>query len=220
MAFEGRKKLVRVNLDGTNLLLERWFRERGSVVPFTGGPMKLKATFTATGNSFKDLAATVTGPITIRMGPGVWTSEKAGHAQSVMTSAFSSNDTGSIDFECMGASMPFSNGRATSRPILGARSNASQLLTSGTIDLRDESLDLRGRVQPRSGKVGLATIAGDIRISGKIRQPHTSLDSAGAPAAILRAGAAIATAGLSLVGTAAADAEHAKKNDACEAVFR
>ena len=77
---------------------------------------------------------------------------------------------------------------------------------------------MRGRVQPLSGKVGLATIAGDIRISGKIRQPNAGL--VGAPAAIVRAGAALATAGLSLVGTAMADADQAKKNDACEAVFR
>ncbi|HEX7559697.1 MAG TPA: AsmA-like C-terminal region-containing protein, partial [Usitatibacter sp.] len=219
MAFEGRKKTVRVNFDGTNLLLERWFHERSVAIPFTGGPMKVKAAFTATGSSMKDLAASLTGPITLRIGPGVWVSEKAGHAQSVMTSAFSSNDTGSIDFECIGASMPFSDGRATSNSLVGARSNASQLVTSGTIDFREESLDLRGRVQPLSGKVGLATIAGDIRITGKIRKPHASLDPVGAPAAIVRAGAAIATAGLSLVGTARADAEHGKKNDACEAVF-
>jgi uncharacterized protein involved in outer membrane biogenesis len=219
MAFEGRKKLVRVNFDGTSLLLERWFRERAVPIPFTGGPMTVKAVFTATGETFKDLAATVTGPITIRMGRGTWTSEKAGHAESVMTSAFSQGDAGSIDFECLGLSMPFSNGQASSASILGARSAASQLLTSGAIDLRDESLDLRGRVQPRSGKVGLATIAGDIRISGKIRHPHVNLDAIGAPAAFVRAGAAIATAGLSLIGTAKADAADAKKNDACEAVF-
>ncbi|HEY4997941.1 MAG TPA: AsmA-like C-terminal region-containing protein, partial [Usitatibacter sp.] len=219
LAFEGRKKLVRVDFDGTNLLLERWFRERGSPIPFKGGPMKIKAVFTATGDSLKDLAATVTGPITVRMGPGVWTSEKAGHAESVMTSAFSATGAGSIDFECMSASLPFSNGRAASQSILGARSTASQILTSGSIDLRDESLDLRGRVQPRSGRVGLATIAGNILITGNIRHPKTSLDPVGTPGAIARAGVAIATAGLSLVGTALADAEQWKKNDACEAVF-
>jgi len=219
MAFDGRKKLVRVNFDGTHLLLERWFRERNIAIPFTGGPMKVTAAFTATGNSFKDLAATITGPVAIRMGPGSWASEKAGHAESVMTSAFSPKDAASIDFECVGLSLPFSSGLAKSATIFGARSTASQLLTSGTIDLREESLDLRGRVQPRAGKVGLATIAGDIRISGKIRRPAVNLDSIGAPAAVVRAGAAIATAGLSLVGTAKVDEAQAKKSDACEAVF-
>jgi AsmA family protein len=220
MAFEGRKKLVHVNFDGTSLLLERWFRERAVPIPFTGGPMTVKAVFMATGDSLKGLAATVTGPITIRMGRGTWASDKAGHAETVMTSAFSHVDASSIEFECVSLSMPFSNGKASSKSILGARSTASQLLTSGTIDLRDESLDLHGRVQPRSGKVGLATIAGDIQISGKLRHPHASLDSIGAPAAVVRAGVAVATAGLSLVGTAEADAADAKKNDACEAVFR
>src|SRR5450631_3691157 len=36
MAFEGRKKTVRVNFDGTNLLLERWFHDRSVAIPFTG----------------------------------------------------------------------------------------------------------------------------------------------------------------------------------------
>jgi hypothetical protein len=102
---------------------------------------------------------------------------------------------------------------------MGARTSASQILTGGVVDLREETLDLRGRVQPKSGKVGLATIAGDIRIAGKIRHPHASLDPVAAPGAIVRGAAAIATAGLSLVGTAMADAEHARKNDACDAVF-
>ncbi|MGZ5597494.1 MAG: AsmA family protein [Usitatibacter sp.] len=218
LSFEGRKKLVHASLDGEGLLLERWFRERGATIPFRGGPMKVKAVFTATGNSMKGLAATVTGPVTIRMGPGVWASEKAGHAETVMT-AFGGKDAASIDFECVGASLPFTNGRAASKSIVGARSAASQLLTSGFVDLREETLDLRGRVQPKAGKVGLATVAGDIRIHGKIRNPEASLDPVGAPEAIARGAAAIATAGLSLVGTAMANAEHARTSDACEAVF-
>jgi uncharacterized protein involved in outer membrane biogenesis len=219
MAFDGGKKVVNVNFEGNGLLLERWFLERHIAIPFTGGPMKVTASFTGTGESLKSVAATITGPITIRMGRGSWTSEKAGHAESLMTSVFSSSQAGSIDFECVSLALPFENGHAQSPLIFGARSTASQLLTSGSIDLREESLDLKGRVQPRAGKVGLATIAGDIRISGKIRHPHVALDSVGTPAAVVRAGAAIATAGLSLVGTAKLDAAQSKKSDACEAVF-
>src|SRR5258705_339016 len=43
LALEGRKKSVRVNFEGTNLLLERWFRERGSKIPFTGGSPQVEA---------------------------------------------------------------------------------------------------------------------------------------------------------------------------------
>lgn len=207
MRFEGRKKAVRVNFDGANLLLERWFHERGNMIPFTGGAMKVKASFSSTGNSLKELAATVTGPINIRMGPGVWASQKAGAAEAMMVSTLSGKESGKIEFECVGAAMPFASGRATAMPIVGTRSAVSNLLTSGYIDLRDETLDLRGRVKPRSGAgPRLSIIAGDVKIAGNIRSPKMSVEAAGA---VARVGVAIATAGISLVGTAIADAANA-----------
>lgn len=213
MRFEGRKKGVRVNFDGTNLLLERWLRERGSKVPFTGGPMKVKASFSTAGNSMKELAAAITGPVTIRMGPGVWASQKAGDAESMMVSALSKKDSGKIEFECVGASMPFASGRASAKPIVGTRSTVSHLLTSGYIDLRDETLDLRGRVKARpGGGIGLSILAGDVKITGKMRAPKMSLEASGA---VARVGAAIATGGISLVGTALVDAASAD-SDPCQ----
>jgi uncharacterized protein involved in outer membrane biogenesis len=220
LALEGRKKAVRVNFEGTNLLLERWFRERGSKIPFTGGPMKVKAVLATSGDSMKALAASISGPVTIRIGRGVWASEKAAHAEDVMASAFSAKNSSSIDFECIGASLPFSAGRASAKALIGARSTASNLLTSGFVDMREETLDLRGRVKPKAGTVGLAAIAGDIQIAGKLRAPHASLDPVSTPGAIARGAAAIVTLGLSAAGTAAAHAESARKDDPCEVVFR
>jgi hypothetical protein len=219
MALEGRRKSARVSFEGTNLLLERWFRERGSAIPFKAGPMKVKASLASSGDSLRDLAANVSGPLSIRMGPGVWASEKAGHAESVMVSAFSPSGATAIQFECIGAMLPFKSGRATSKALVGARSTATQILTSGFVDMREEVFELRGRVRSKTSHVGLATVAGDIMIGGKIRHPHASLDPVSTPGVIARAGAAIATAGLSLVGTAMADAANAKKSDPCEAVF-
>lgn len=180
------------------------------MLPFTGGPMKVRATFTATGANMKELASTATGPVTIRMGPGVYSSPKAGSAESKL---MSTPDTDRIDFQCVGAWLPFRNGRASSQPILGAKSAVSNLLTSGFIDLRSETLELRGRMKPRSGGgVTLAALAGDIEIAGPIRHPKVTVQK---PAAVARVGAAIATLGLSAVGTAIADAGDAK-NDPCE----
>ncbi len=222
--LEGRKKTVRMKFDGTGLLLERWFKERGSKIPFTGGPMKLNATITATGGSMKDLAATMTGPVAIRMGPGVFASEKAGKAEAMMTGApkdSSPKDVTEIDFECVSASLPFNAGKASGERIVGARSSASHLITSGSIDMREEAVDLRGRMIAKSGvSAGIAAITGDVKITGKLRHPKMTLDPLGTPGAIARVGAAIATAGISLVGTAIADAAEAKKNDPCDVVFR
>jgi uncharacterized protein involved in outer membrane biogenesis len=219
MQFDARTKNVRVNVEGSNLLLERWFRERGSEIPFKGGPMKVNASLQGSGASMKELAATSTGPVIIRMGPGVWASAKAGHAEEVMVHSFSGKGASAIEFECAVAVLPFVAGRATARPIVGLRSTASSLITSGFIDLREETLDLRGPVKGRSGSVGLASIAEDMKITGLIRRPKASIDAASTPKAVARAGAAILTAGATLVGKAFADAAKANSTDACQAVL-
>jgi uncharacterized protein involved in outer membrane biogenesis len=221
LLFEGRSKSVKADFNGTNLLLQHWFEERGSKIPLTGGPMKIVGKFSATGNSMKRLAASLTGPITIRMGPAVWASEKAGDAEAMMTNTFAAKGASQIDFECVAVALPFTNGVATANPIIGFSTTASALITSGKVDLREESLDVKGRVKPKSGvSVGLAAIAGDVKIAGPLRQPKMALDPSSTPELIARAGAAIATLGISAVGTALVDAAQAKKNDPCEVVFR
>jgi AsmA family protein len=220
MRFEGRKKEARVIIEGKSLLLERWFKDRRREIPFTGGPMAITASISATGNSMRDLARSMTGPVSIRMGPGVYASQKAGDAEAMMV-AFSKKDSaGRIAFECVGAELPFMQGRATGNAIVGARTDVSRLLTSGYISLRDEAVDLRGRVRPKPGMgMGLSAIAGDIRIAGNIRAMKVTLDPAAKPGAAVRAGAALATLGLSLAGSAIANAAR-EDSDPCAAVFK
>jgi uncharacterized protein involved in outer membrane biogenesis len=219
MHLEGRKKELRVDIEGTNLLLERWFKERSREIPFTGGPMAITASLVGTGNSVRDLARSMTGPLTIRMGPGVYASQKAGEAEAKMVTFSTRDAKGSINLECASANLPFVQGRATGDAIVGARSDMSRLLTSGYVSLHDVEVDLRGRVRPKPGMtVGLSAIVGDIRIAGNIREMKTAFDPAGKPAAAVRAGAAVATLGLTLAGSAMANAAR-EDSDPCADVF-
>ena len=219
MQFEGRKKEVRVNVEGKGVLLERWFKERRRTIPFTGGPMAITASLSATGNSMRGLARSVTGPVTIRMGPGIYASQKAGDSEEKMVAFSKKNSDGRVAFECAGANLPFVQGRATGNAIVGLRSDVSRLLTSGYVSLRDREVDLRGRMRPKPGMgVGLSAIAGDIRIAGNIRAMEVTLDPAAAPKVAARTGAALATFGLSLAGSAIANAAR-EDTDPCAAVF-
>lgn len=221
MLFEGGTRGVKVEFDGTGLLLERWFSERGSRIPLSGGPMRIGARLSSSGNTMKALAAAVTGPIDIHMGPAAWTSEKAGDAEAVMTNAFAPKGAGRIDFECAVAVLPFANGVASGDPLVGFRTAASALITAGNVDLRRQTLELRGRLRPKSGvHIGLASIAGDMIIEGPMRRPKMALDPAEKPAAVARAAAAVATLGLSAAGTAAYDAAKARENDPCRLEFK
>ena len=219
LRLDAPKKTLRVNLEGQNLMLEQWFQQRGSKVPFSGGPMRLKAGLTLSGETFREMAASVTGPVTIRMGKGLVHSRRAGEVEELMVSALVPRESGEIRLECVSASLDFRNGRAQGRRLVGARSNASQLLTSGTFDFREEKVDLRGALRAVDGpSLGLAALAGDVQITGKLTRPRMQLDEDKKPAILARAGAALATAGVTLLGGAIAEA--ADKVDPCEAVFK
>ncbi len=93
------------------------------------------------------------------------------------------------------------------------------MLTAGVIDLRRQTLDLRGRVKAVSGvSLGISTLTGDVKIVGRISHPEVSLDPVGTPGALARLGAAIVTGGVSIVGTAIWDAVNSGA-DPCQVVL-
>jgi uncharacterized protein involved in outer membrane biogenesis len=217
--FDTKNKSIQANLDGDNLLLARWFAERGRKLSLEGGPMTLKASLALAGATFRDLAASVKGRVTLRMGRAVWKSPRAEEIEDMMVNAFAPKDAGVLTFECAAAKLDFERGRASGRRIVGARSDASQVLTSGEIDFREERLDLRGRVQAKKGvSLGLANLASGIQVTGRLAHPKVGMDPGEKPAVLARAAAAIATSGATLLGEALLDA--ASKEDACAAVFK
>lgn len=220
LRFDGRAKAVRFELDGEGLLLERWFHERGNKVPFTGGPMKVDMKLNLAGATYRELAASVTGRLAARMGKGVWDSQRASEAEEIMVRALQPKDSQNIQFQCAAIDLNFKSGKASGRNLLGARSDVSQLLTSGHVDFRDEAIDLRGKIISRSGiGIGLASLAGDVQITGKLAKPAMRLDPDAKPAILARAGAAIASAGVTLLGSALMDVAESQ-NDPCEQVGR
>lgn len=215
-------KRAHLQLELHDVSLEKWIAALGKKAPLTGGPMQLVATVDATGGSMKELGASLTGPVSIRLGPTIISSAGGAHAEEILTGLMpflSARHTNQIVLECVGANLPFVAGRAAAGPLVGARSQASQLLTSGYLDLREQTLDLRGRVRARSGfSLGLSTLGGDVKIAGLLTHPQAKLDPAGTPAALARLGAAFASAGLSIVATELWDARR-PASDPCQAVF-
>ena len=217
-----KNKSVHLNLELHDVSLQKWITATGKTAPLRGGPMQVTASVDATGGSIKELAASLTGPVSIRLGPTVITSEPGARAEELLTGLmpiFSAPKSNQILLECGGANLPFVAGRASAAPLVGVRSQSSQLLSNGFLDLREETLDLRGRVRARSGfRIGLATLAGDIKITGLVAHPRASLDPTGTPAALARLGAAVVTGGLSIVCTALWNGANPGA-DPCHAVF-
>ncbi|HEV7856625.1 MAG TPA: AsmA family protein [Herminiimonas sp.] len=217
--LEGRQKTVQLNLQLHNTQLGLWFKATGKKVDISGGPMEVDARITAHGNSMKDLAASVSGPIDVRIGSAKILSPKAGHSEFWMTGLFSSKEADQIDLACVSAHLPFQSGIAKGEGIAGARSDVSQLLTSGAVDMRRQELDLHGRVRARSGvNLGISTFASEVKIVGKLVKPRLNLDEAGVGGAIARIGAAILTSGVSIIATSIWDGAN-PASDPCQIVF-
>lgn len=214
---------ARLKLDTRGVLLERWFSERGRKLPLSGGPMRIEADVHGHGDSMAALAATLDGAIDVHGGRTVIHSARAGEAEKLLTDMlplFSERDAQQMTLECFSGRLRFANGRAAGGGIAGARSDVSQLLTSGDVDLRRQDVDLHGRVRARHGvPLGISVLTSDVRIHGPLKKPAIALDPAGAPGALARLGAAFLTGGLSIIATAAWDAAN-PATDACAAVFR
>lgn len=220
LRLDAGKKSIHAKIEGEKLLLEQWFRQRGSKVPFSGGPMAVDANIRLAGATYRDLAASLDGTVRLSMGPGTWSSKRAGEYEEWMVSALAAKDSEEIAFECAAADLDFKAGRAKGERLLGARSNVSQLVAGGVVDFREEKIDLRGAVRAASGpSVGLAMFAGDVQIHGRLARPKVRLDPDSKPAIVARAAAAIVTGGATLLGGALVDAAESGK-DPCRGVLR
>lgn len=219
--LDGTRHAADLTLDATGVTLERWFSERGRKLPVTGGPMRIHAAFQARGDTQREIAASADGLITVRGGATLIRSEKAGNAESLLTDLFplfSERDASQLRLQCFAARLPLRRGQADGA-LVGARSDASQLLTRGSIDLRQQDVDLRGRVRARNGiSLGVALLSGDVVIAGPLAKPKMALDPS-SPGTLARLGAAVLTGGLSVVATAAWDAANPAANP-CEAALK
>lgn len=217
--FEGKNQAVDLNMKLDDTLLSRWFKESGSKVALSDGRMQVDMRIHATGASMQDLAATTTGPVDIRIGNAKVLSEKAGQAEFLLTGLLSAKDADSIDLTCVSMRLPFRSGVARGDGIAGARSDVSQLLTSGAVDLRSQTLDLHGRVRARSGvSLGWSSLGGNVKIVGPIKKPSWESDEAGKVGTIARIGAAILTSGASIIVTSIWDGAN-PESDPCQQVF-
>lgn len=218
--FEGSRQAVELNLKLDDTLLGRWFAETGKKVALSEGRMQVEMRVHAAGASMKALAASVTGPLDIRVARAQVLSEKAGQAEFWLTGLLSAKDAERVDLSCISAHLPFRDGVAQGEGIVGARSDASQLLTSGTVDMRSQTLDLRGRVRARSGvALGWSTFGGNVKISGPVARPQWETDETGKVGTIARIGAALLTSGASIIVTSIWDGAN-PESDPCRQVFR
>jgi uncharacterized protein involved in outer membrane biogenesis len=215
--FTAHDRRVKMNLKASGISLEKWRDLLQKPKLFSGAPLAVDANVSASGTSLNQLAATMSGPVSLRMGRATVHSASGSGAETLLTGlvpALAGKRADHMNVVCMVASLPFENGRATAKSIAGARTESSQLLTDGVVDLRDQTLDLHGRVTGADGaQLGLSMFAGDVNISGKLVKPRFRLDARGVLGTAARVGAAVLSFGLTAIGQTLWDAN---ADDACK----
>jgi hypothetical protein len=101
--------------------------------------------------------------------------------------------------ECSVTAADIVNGLVTVSPLL-LNTEEITIFSQGTIDLRTEKVDMSFNTKPRTG-LGLSTsvvINPFIKVGGRLAEPAIELDPKGA---LVSGGAAVATAGLSLLAS-------------------
>ncbi len=101
---------------------------------------------------------------------------------------------------CAVVRMPISNGVATADKGIAVETTKMNVVGSGTVNLKTETLDLAVRPRAKEGLgIGVGGLAGLVRIEGTLAEPRVGIDEMGVAKTGVSVGAALATGGLSLI---------------------
>jgi hypothetical protein len=150
-------------------------------------------------------ASTATGNVRVVAGPATLVNAKIdldAPLEKLMGSLnpFRATDP-STELTCAVVRLPLANGVARVDRTIAMETAKLGVSASGTLDFRNETLDLGFQPKVRKGlTVPVPNFANLVRFVGPFRSPHVQVDTAGSAAAIASIGAAIGTGGWSLLG--------------------
>ena len=181
-------------------------------------PIDLELSVSGLGRTWHDVAASVDGTLRAYYGAGEITSWGHGLFLSDFTQTLfarlnvSSKDNASSQLECAVFGATAVKGVVTVAPLV-VQTRETRIFSDGVIDLASEQLDLTFNSRARTG-MGISAgslVNPFVKVGGTLTQPRMELDATNA---VLHGGAAVATAGLSLLGKLVAD-RFMNSKDAC-----
>jgi len=149
--------------------------------PTVSGPLEVRADLTGTGDTVRAIVGSLTGSLGLAMAGGTIDTRVLSGSIGALTKDLAILDLlgrggGLADIRCIAIRLDARDGVARSRALL----LSSSLLTAdggGTIDLRNETLNLMIRPQGRVGGSGFRV---PIKVIGTLRAPRFEIDATGA----------------------------------------
>lgn len=205
--------------NGREVELGRLLKDGGSDM-LAGGRTDARVELRGHGASWRALMASATGEVVVSVGEGRLRNSAMDWAggdllvQLVGVLNPLSRTEEATPMSCAALRFVVKDGLATAERGIAVETAKVNVVGTGTVDLRDEHLDLGITPRARDG-IGLsltAPLVGMARVRGTLAEPALSLDELGAVRTAVSAGAAVATSGLSLVGEALFDRLTADSN--------
>jgi uncharacterized protein involved in outer membrane biogenesis len=162
------------------------------------------------GNSMRELMANLSGGVYVAAGKATIHNKRLQEVSGdvvtevLSTIAMQSSEEKTTHVRCGIVRVPVKNGLVKVDRTIAMETTRAAFSASGTIDLREEALDLGIDLVGRTGpNLGASSLSGLVRVRGTIAEPVVGANAAGIAAGIAGAAAtvagAVATGGLSLI---------------------
>jgi hypothetical protein len=204
-AAEGAGSAIDLHLEGRDLALKPVLALAGSPRDVSGGKTRLTIDAKANGASLHQWLASMDGTIAILVGPAqlhnppvasTATVDRVGEAVNPFRKA-----QGTTELRCAVVRLPIRDGVAHVDRTIAMETAELGASAVGTLDFRNETLDLSLRPQVRQGiPINVTGLADIVKVRGSFADPQITVDPVKSAESIARIGAAIGTGGWSLLG--------------------
>ena len=199
-ASSGKSLGVVASIDGKAIPLAGLAGLAGVSATPQGAPTDLALKLNAHGGSVRQLMATLDGDVRVVVGPGHWKGsafELNPAVTAVLDVVLPSGGSGAVtELQCAVLRFPLHQGVAKVDNGIGVETSRIKLSANGTVDLRNETLDLGFHPKAVTGSnLSIGNLAQLVRVGGTLVAPKSGVDAAGVASTALDVGLSIATTG-------------------------
>jgi len=192
--------LATSNLDVTPLLVLA-----KKPAAYTGGLVEFNADLRAHGNSVSALMGSLDGQVRVAVGQALLDKSLFDFGADLLTEfvtavmPFVKNDA-TTKLECIAVRLPVRDGIVTIDRSVALQTAKVNIVSSGVVNLKAETLNLYMQAQAREGlSLGLGKVTNMFKITGTLAKPSYGVSAEGVIEAGITTAAAVSTAGLSIL---------------------
>jgi uncharacterized protein involved in outer membrane biogenesis len=202
----GKRAHVAMRIRGKGIGLGKVSEQIYATKFMEGGSADINIDVAGRGNSVQELMADLSGGIYVAAGQATIHNRRLEKVSGdvltavLSTVAMQSPEDSTTHLRCSVVRVPVRNGVVSVDRTIAMETSRAAMSASGSIDFRDERLDLGVNLVGRNGpSLGAGSLSGLVRVRGTMAEPEVGADAAGIAGGLATVAGAVATGGLSLL---------------------